>query len=356
MATITVPTDKLVISLDGFATNNFGSASGNLNGSNAGVAMIFVPYENFTLTQIVFFYTVTTSPSPNTFDVGIQGLNATTGMPDGTFVTSGTWTAPASGSGFATVTVTSFSMVKGTQYFIVIRNATAGYTGGVAITANASNNTFQRVVGAYSRTSGVWAQPTTRPAGNIFLYSGSKYYGTCCYTTSGSETARSSPNEIGTTFQLPANHPTLTLRSMQFNVAGTIAAGTAFEVRVRNAAGTLLATATVDGDFNSTSTLPFFEFNNAVDFVAGTKYYIMLTGTTGTPPLMRTCTQPNAQVPTDIRNGIIANMVEYDGTTFTETTTKICQGYLIFDSIKYDQTGGTTNYIIPSGFETFFNG
>ena len=353
MATITVPTDKLVIALDGFSTNNYGAASGNLNGSNAGVAMIFVPYENFTLTQIVFFYTVTTGPSPNTFDVGIQGLNATTGMPDGTFVTSGTWTCPASGSGFATVSVTSFSMVKGTQYFIVIRNATTGYTGAVAITANASNNTFQRVAGAYQRTSGVWAQPSTRPAGNIWLYSGTKYYGNCAYTLNASETARSSPNEIGTTFQLPANHPTLTLRSCVLNIAGTIAAGTAFEVRVRNAAGTLLATATVDGDFNTTSTLPYYEFNNTVDFVAGTKYYIMLTGTTGTPPLLRTATQPNAQIPTDIRNGIIANMVEYNGSVFTETTTKICQGYLLFDTIKYDQTGGSTVYSLPAGFNSF---
>ena len=79
----------------------------------------------------------------------------------------------------------------------------------------------------------------------------------------------------------------------------------------------------------------------------------MMTGTSGTPPLLRTATQPNAQIPTDVRNGIIANMVEYNGTTFTETTTKICQGFLIFDTIKYDQTGGATIYSLPAGFNNF---
>lgn len=350
MATITVPTDKLIIPLDGFATFNWGSAGINISGSNGGAAAYYVPYENFTITQIVFFYTVTTTPSPATFDVGVQGFNASTGLPDGTFQTSGTWTCPASGSGFATVNVTSYSMVKGTPYYIVWRNATAGYTGSVQINVMSSNKTIDKLIGTHSRTSGVWATASTRPSGNFFLYSGTKYYGNSCFTTNASETARSSPNEIGTTFQLPAGHPTLTLRNCVFNVV-TVSTGTIFECRVRNAAGTLLATATIDGDFNTTSTLPYYEFDNAVDFVAGTKYYIMITGTTGTPPLLRTATQPNAQIPTDIRNGIIANMVEYNGTTYTESTSKICQGYLLFDTIKYDQTGGTTNYIIPSGFE-----
>lgn len=352
MATITIPTDKLVIPLDGFATFSFGSAGQNITSSNGGAAGYYVPPENFTLTQIVFHYTVTTGPSPNTFDVGIQGFNATTGLPDGTFQTSGTWTCPASGSGFATVNVTSFSMVKGTPYYFVVRNATSGYSGSIQITCMCSNKTTDRLIGTHGRTSGVWNNASTRPSGNFWFYSGTKYYGNSCFTLSASETARSSPNEIGTTFQLPANHPTLTLRSCQFNLA-TVNTGTVFEVRVRNTAGTLLATAQVDGDFNTTATLSYFEFDTPVDFVAGTKYYIMLTGITGTSPLMRTCTQPNAQIPTDIRNGIIANMVEYNGTTFTETTTKICQGYLLFDTIKYDQTGGSTVYSLPAGFNSF---
>lgn len=350
MATITVPTDKFIIPLDGFtAQNTYGSVSTTLSANNAGIAWYFVPQESFTLTTIIFFYSVTTTPSPNTFDVGIQGFNATTALPDGTFQTSGTWTCPASGSGFAQVTVTSFSMVKGTPYYVVIRNAVSGYTGSVSITTNANANAVHRYNGSHTRTSGVWGGSSTRPGGNFWLYSGTKYYGPSCYTTTGSQTARSAPNEIGTTFQLPANHPTLRLKGMQFySVSPSI--GTVWECRVRNAAQTLLATATVDGDFNTTASLPYYEFDNYVDFVAGTKYYIMITGTTGTPPNLRTASNLNGQLMTDVRNGIVANLVEYNGTTYTETAAVGCQGYLLFDQITYTQTGGATVYSLPASF------
>lgn len=349
MATITVPTDKLIIPLDGFSTQVFGGASATIGGSNGGVAVMFIPQENFTLTNIIFFYSVSTGPSPNTFDVGIQGFSASTGLPDGTFQTSGTWTCPSTGSGFANVSVTSFSMTKGTDYYIVIRNATSGYSGSVSITYTAGNSTLQKVAGGHTRTSGVWSGASTRPGGSIWLYSGTKYYGYGVYPISASETARSSPNEIGTTFQLPANHPTLTLKGMTFNTV-TTNIGTVFECRVRNAAGTLLATATLDGDFVTANAAVYFEFDNSVDFVAGTKYYIMMTGTTGTPPLLRTCTNFSGALMTDIRNGIVANLVEYNGTTYTETATKTCQGYLMFENLKYDQTGGSTVYSLPAGF------
>jgi hypothetical protein len=349
MPTITVPTDKLIIPLDGYSTVNWGGANGVIGASNGGLAVMFIPQETFTLTNIIFFYTINTAPSPATFDVGIQGFNATTGLPDGTFQTSGTWTAPSTGSGFANVSVTSFSMVKGADYYIVIRNATSGFSGSVSITISPNNATTQKVAGSHTRTSGVWSGASTRPGGCFWLYSGTKYYGYGCYPISGSATARSSPNEIGTTFQLPANHPTLTLRSMQFYTVSPNA-GTTYEVRVRNAAGTLLATSGLDGDFVSTGSTPYFEFDTPVDFVAGTKYYIMLTGTSGTPPLMRTCTNFSGALMTDIRGGIVANLVEYNGTTFTETTAVTCQGYLMFDAIKYDQTGGTTTYSLPAGF------
>jgi hypothetical protein len=349
MATITVPTDKLVIALDGFTSYSWGQAGQNITASNGGIAAYYVPPATFTVTQIIFPYSITTGPTPNTFTVGLQGFAATTALPDGTFLTSGTWSAPSSGSGFATVNVTSFSMVKGTPYYFVIVNATTGYSGSVSITCMASNKTTDRLLGTHGRNSGVWNNASTRPSGNIWFYDGSKYYGNSTFTQSASETARSSPNEIGTTFQLPANHPTISFKSMVFNTV-TANAGTSFEVRVRNAAGTLLATATIDGDFNTTATTPYFEFDNSIDFVAGTKYYILLTGTSGTPPLIRTCSNLNAQLMTDVRNGIVANLVEYNGTTYTESTTKTCQGYLMFDAIKYDQTGGSTTYSIPAGF------
>ena len=55
MPTITVPTDKLIIPLDGYSTLNWGGAAGVISGSNGGLAVMFIPQENFTLTNIIFF-------------------------------------------------------------------------------------------------------------------------------------------------------------------------------------------------------------------------------------------------------------------------------------------------------------
>lgn len=349
MPTISVPTNNLVLALDGFATYSFGAASGTIGGSNGGVAWYYIPPETFTLTQIIFQYTINTTPSPATFDVGIQGVNATTGLPDGTFTTSAVWTAPASGNGFATVTVTSLSLTKGTPIYIVIRNAIGGYTGSVSIASNCSNKTSDKLIGAHARTSGVWSGPTTRPAGCVWLYSGTKYYGRSTYTLSGSETARTGSNEIGTTIQFPANGPDLLLKRAHLNVV-TVNTGTVFALNVRNAAGTLLGQATLDGDFVTANSAPAFTFPSPITLTAGTKYYILLAAITGTPPLLRTCVNPNAQLMTDIRNGVVANKVEYNGTTYTETTFTTCQGFLVFEQLQYNQTGGATVYSLPASF------
>ena len=354
MPLVQVPTNKLIIPLDGFSTYNFGSASGSITSSNGGIAWYYVPYETFTLSQIIFQYTINTTPSPATFDVGIQGIDATTGMPNGTFVSSGTWTAPSTGTGFAAITVSSLSMVKGTPYYIVIRNATTGFSGSVSIASNCSNKTQDKLIGANTRTSGVWSAASIRPGGNVWLYSGTKYYGRSTYTLSGSETAQVAPNEVGTTIQFPANGPDLILKRVHLYLT-TINTGTVFALNVRDAAGTLLGQATLDGDFVTTSSSPTFTFPSGITMTAGTKYYVMLAQISGTTPLLRICVNYNAQLMTDIRNGVVANKVAYNGTTYTETTASTCQGFLEFEEIQYNQTGGTTNYIIPSGFNTFYN-
>lgn len=354
MPLVQVPTNKLILPLDGFATYSFGSASGNIGGSNGGLAMYYVPQESFNLTQIIFQYTINTTPSPATFDVGVQGIDATTGLPNGTFSVSGVWTAPASGNGWATVTVTSTALTKGTPFYVVIRNATSGYTGSVSIATNCSNKVSDKIIGTHTRTSGVWSGPTTRPSGGFYLYSGTKYYGRSTYTLSGSETARIGSNEIGTTIQFPSGGPDLLLKRAHLNVV-TVNTGTVFALNVRNAAGTLLGQATLDGDFVTASSAPTFTFPSPITITAGTKYYVMLAQVSGTPPLLRTCVNYDAQSMTDIRNGVVANKVEYNGTSYTETTFTTCQGFLEFEEIQYNQTGGTTNYIIPSGFNTFYN-
>ena len=347
MATINVPTSKLCLPIDGFTTTNFGSAAGTMSGSNGGVAVYYVPQENHSVTTIIFQYTIGTAPSPNTFDVGIQGLNATTALPDGTFISSGTWTAPSAGSGFAAVTITTTSLTKGTPYYLVIRNATAGYSGSVSITININNNTQHRTRGSHTRTSGVWAVASTRPGGAIWMYSGTKYYGDGLYGTTGSEAAVTGVNEIGTTLTLPANTPDLQLYGVCLN-AVTINAGSLYDIILKNSAGTTMSTITLDGDHNQV--LIYGIFSTPQTITAGSKYYIMMKANTGTTPLMRTAAQYNASLMTDIRNGVVMNRVTYNGTTYTETTATTLQGYLLFNNIAYTQTGGASVYSIPASF------
>jgi hypothetical protein len=362
MPIITTTTDKLIISLDGFTTYDYGSQYGGLNNYDTEVGFHFVPQETFTLTTIIFFYNIQTAPSPNTWTIGVQSFNATSGRPSDVFLTSGPWIAPSSGNGFASVAVTPFSMIKGNWYWIVLRNGGLGSGGQVQITSGCHASNFNgRMLGRIFKSNNVWNYSTAQAQGNFWLYSGTKYYGPCCFTTTESDTARLSPNESGTTFKLPIGHPTITLKSMEFYLTTNLP-DTVYSVKVKNEAGNTLATATVNGNlaarvltFGNGSTfissfLPYFEFDTSVDFVANTKYYIMLTGITGTPPLLRYSTNLNAQLMTDVRNGIEAHFVTYDGTSYTEYTNRTCQGYLMFDAIKYEQLGGTTIYSSALGF------
>ncbi len=348
MALITTPTQKTYFALDGFNTYGYGNIGFAIAGSNGGVAFPWVAPESFTLTQILFTYSVTTAPSPNTFDVGIQGFDATTGMPNGTFVSSGTWTCPASGGGFATVTVSGLSIVAGTQYYVVVRNATAGYTGSVSITCCCRSSSADKTYLPSTRTSGVWATSQLRPAGNFWLYSGTKYYGPSISTTSGSEVAVTAPNEVGVAVTFPAAGPNYILRKVSLYIT-TIGLGTVYRIGVRDTAGILLASSTLDGDF-ATGNYMGQVLDTDVTLVAGTKYYIMLQQVTGTSPLLRMCVQPSAQLMTDVRQGVVANRATFNGTTFTETLTSCPQGYLEFSGIEYTQTGGAPVYSLPASF------
>ena len=55
MPIITTTTDKLIISLDGFTTYDYGSGYNGLNNYDTERGFHFVPQETFTLTTIIFF-------------------------------------------------------------------------------------------------------------------------------------------------------------------------------------------------------------------------------------------------------------------------------------------------------------
>jgi hypothetical protein len=356
MPITTVNTDKLVISLDNLTIGS--NLSGVMTGIGRGLAFIFIPKENFTVTQIIFSaYSSNSLYNSDTLTVGIQHLDAD-GNPDNIYQTSATSNAPTFNnylSEIKTVNVTPYSMIKGIPIFVVFKNNDINRTQSFNISISVDDYYYSRTKSyTFMNDTGVWqTRRQVVHSNQICFYSGSKYYGDACFSTvSSTSTARSSPNEIGTTFQLPANHPTLSLKGVQLESRSALA-NTVFELRIRNSSGTLLSSATVDGDFNTANNVPYFLFSTPVDFVAGIKYYIMLTGISGTPPLIISYINPSGQFMTDIRNGIVANLVEYNGTTFTETTNTTCRGYLMFDAIKYDQIEPPPIYSKPGGFSQF---
>lgn len=356
MAITTVNTDKLLISLDNFFTGS--SYEGVQAGVERGIAFIFIPKENFTVTQIIFSVGTYGDYTSDVFTVGIQNLDIQ-GKPDNIYQTSGTFNGPPIQPNYAsiqlTVNVTPYNIIKGIPVYVVFKNNNINRTQSINIGISNDYNYSSATKGySWRQSDGTWNRLQGYYSNQIFFYSGSKYYGDALYAKQPylASTARSSPNEIGTTFQLPVNHPTLRLKGVQLHVQSA-QANTVFELRIRNSSGTLLSSASVDGDFNSSGGLPYFFFNTSVDFIAGTKYYIMLTGISGTPPLILSTIQPSGQFMTDIRNGIVANLVEYDGTTFTETTNKNVRGYLMFDAIKYDQIVPPPIYSKPGGFSQF---
>lgn len=357
MPTTIVNSDKILISLDNFFTGS--DYNGNITSLGKGIGYIYIPYEDFTLTQIVFEYFIQSSISPNIFTVGIQGLDVN-GFPNDIFETSGTWASPASGNGTAAANVTSYNMIKGVAKYIVIKNNSDSYTGTINMRLGSSvNQSYGTYPVAIKQVSGgPWTIPFSQMSQGFWLYSGSKYYGLTLATSATTSTTRSTPNEIGTTFQFPASHPTLTLKALQLHTTRPLA-GTLFELRIRNAAGTLLRSVVFDGDFHTTSDTfstansPHFVLNTPIDFIPGIKYYIMLSGTSGTPPSMRVCVNYTAQLMTDVRNGIVANLVEFNGTTYTETTNTLVRGLLMFDTVKYDQIEPPPIYSKPGGFSQF---
>jgi hypothetical protein len=357
MPITTVNTDNLVISLDNLSTgNNYSTLVTNIG---RGLAFIFIPKENFTVTQIIFRINATGADySAQIFTVSIQNIDAE-GKPDNINQTSGTWNGPIAPiyinvAEMRTVNVTPYNMVKGVPIYVVFKNNDSNWTGGVNFQISCDTDRRSATKGYTFFSNGVWNRRQSYHSNQICFYSGSKYYGDACFaiTPSSISTAKSSPNEIGTTFQLPANHPTLSLKGVQLHVTSALA-NTVFELRIRNSSGTLLSSVSVDGDFNTAGNTPYFFLSTPVDFVAGAKYYIMITGISGTPPLINTSIQPSGQFMTDIRNGIVANLVEYNGTTFTETTDKNVRGYLMFGAIKYDQTEPPPIYSKPGGFSQF---
>jgi hypothetical protein len=330
-------------------------SGGQISANNGGLAWIFQAEETAVITRI----SLRLSAMPNTpnsdLNVGLQTLTA--GSPSGNWMvgsTTGTTNfalEPGTSTGVKTYTLpASVNLTAGQLFAVVVRNAITGFSGDLSF--NYTHFTRASVGFPYHirRASGVWGTRGNLMPSHVFYGSATKWYGNCGLSTSESSgTVPSGTTEFGTTFQLPAGHPDVRLHGLTQKFA-SYTASTTFNLNVRTTAGTILASGSYDCDYTSAFAYYPCILSNDLWLTAGTKYYLTFAAGTGTAPAPRAFTGFTSAILPDLSDGILCNSVTYNGTTFTEGTGTRLSGTLIFNGLRYNQTGGTTNYIIPAGF------
>ena len=336
---------------------DFTVAGGQINANNGGLAWIFQAEETAVITRI----SLRLSAMPNTpntdLSVGLQTLTA--GNPSGNWMvgsttnTSNFASEPGTSTGVKTyILPASVNLTAGQLFAVVVRNDTSGFSGDLSF--NYTHFTRASVGFPYHtrRTSGTWGARGNLMPSHVFYGSATKWYGNCGLSTAESTgTVPSGATEFGWTFQMPSGHPDVRLHAITQKFASYTAAST-FNLVIRNTAGTSLATGSFDCDYTSPSGYYPCILSTDVWLTSGTKYHFMFQEGTGTAPGPRVFTGFTAAILPDVSDGIICHSVTYNGSTFNEGTgTRLC-GTLIFNGLRYDQTGGTTNYIIPAGFNS----
>lgn len=333
-------------------------AGGQINANNGGLCWVFQAEETATITRVSLRVSaVATTPSAS-LSVGLQSL--TTGAPSGNWLdgagTSSTNFAAETGASTGVKTYTlpnSVSITAGQMFAVVVRNPTTGWTGDISFNYTHFIKSGVGVPYHIRRVSGAWGTRGGLFPSHVFYGSATKWYGLCGLSTAESSgTTPTGTTEYGWAITIPSGHPDVRLHAIYQKLV-TFAAGGTFNVVVRDTSGTALQTSSFDQDFTSPSGYYPCVLSSDIWLTAGTKYYIMFKAGTGTCPTPRIMTGfTTAAMLSDVSNGVVCNIVSYNGTTFTETTTSRPVGSLIFNGLRYTQTGGTTSYIVPAGFNT----
>lgn len=333
-------------------------AGGQINANNGGLAWIFQAEETATITRISLRVSARPTTPSSSLSVGLQSL--TTGSPsgnwlDGTGTSTTNFASEAGGStGVKTYTLpNSVSLTAGQLFAVVVRNPTTGWTGDISF--NYTHFTRASVGFPYHtrRASGTWGARGNLMPSHVFYGSATKWYGNSAIsTTESAGTTPSGTTEYGWAITIPLGHPDLRLHAITQKLT-TFTAGASFNVVVRNTAGALLDTSSFDCDYTSPSGYYPCILDQDIWLTSGTKYYILFQASGGTTcPTPRIMAGFSAALLSDVSDGIVCNIASYNGTTFTETTTTRPVGTLLFNGLQYNQTGGTTNYIIPAGFNS----
>ena len=260
-----------------------------LNGGSDGatkVAWVFYAQEDATVTHVGFRQGVKTGTPTNGYRMMIQGVNTSTGQPDGSDIGSGSPTAatftPGTDSTWQWIALTnSYNTTRGNAYAIVIENTGDQSANYISVTSTDSNLGFGNAV-PYSTTyaSSTWTKSSSSFRSPVWGYkSSTQVFGRPYVSAANATAVTTTGNRAAMKFTLPAGWgSTFKVIGARGKLRGPSTGGS-FVFGLWNAAGTALQSITLDSDLLRAATQADIElwFSGTLatlDF--GTTYYLGL--------------------------------------------------------------------------------
>jgi hypothetical protein len=326
----------------GYIGNIAASTVSNISQDNVGYAQGYQFFENASITRFaVYVTTVTTNPS-NAL-IGLQTINATTGLPSGTFLTSVAANSYTVDSWNIFTLATPYAVSAGDILAAVWFNNTgstinigmATQERGAVLKSN--NPTY---AAAKTSSAGVWVRQGT--AIPCLCGTDTEWFGES-NTLGSTQYTPNFTDEVGFSITMPASVPEMRLYAIEGILGVTNITTANVSYKVYDSAGTLLQTfITYDNAISTTSNLTNFVVlrGNSTDlwFSPGTKYYIMMNLSGSGTPIAYTLSRT-----VDIRSlstGIVSKFTTKVGTTFTESSTEYMPMRVLFDASRYENTAG----------------
>lgn len=257
--------------------------------TNDGVGWIFQSQSTEAITHLGFRYGARTG-TPPTYIIGLEGIAASTGSPDGTNKTnggncSGTFTPPAStawdGLWQWVALSNSYTPTLGELLAITIRHSTgtvdaSNYS---SFTSHVSNVTPGRQAYPYSArlTAATWAKNNI--AAIFGVRTGSLRYGVIFESSYTTTTAATTGHRVAAKIVVPAGFgSTFKLAGVRF-VGQLVTGSREVTLNIWNSGGTVLNSVTLDTDMiasNFNSHAFEFIFSDLIELNFGDTYYIGL--------------------------------------------------------------------------------
>lgn len=313
------------------------------------VAWIWMADHSDTINALLFRYGARTG-TPPTYRISLQGVGGD-GMPDGVIAQSATFTPPADTTWNGTIraiTITDQAITRGTLYAIVVdySSGTIDGSNNSTITQYAGVGTNDGVPYHVVDTTGSWAKGAAGMA--VFgLRSATSAYGRP-FTGLSNTTLSAESNRLCVKHAFPAGSgDTYKLRGVRVWLAA--AAGGSMIGGIWNAAGTAVATKTLDTDKQRSpgtgAQAIEFMFDTHPTLSFGTTYYYGVERS-GTDIIVRNAAVAAAGDLACFPFGAGACRSDWNGSAWNDTTTEVPPVELLFEDWAEPAGGAASVFII----------